>query len=68
MVDRITPATTDTDRAEVRDRFGVDRANPYNFTGLATSGSGIEGDALCACLFIDRHKATGYLWRAAGGP
>jgi Mannitol dehydrogenase Rossmann domain len=24
MVDRITPATTDADRAEVRDRFGID--------------------------------------------
>ena len=24
MVDRITPATTDTDRAEIRDRFGID--------------------------------------------
>jgi mannitol 2-dehydrogenase len=28
MVDRITPVTTDDDRAEVRDRFGVDDAWP----------------------------------------
>jgi mannitol 2-dehydrogenase len=27
-VDRITPATTDTDRAEVRDRFGIDDQRP----------------------------------------
>ncbi|KEZ76615.1 mannitol dehydrogenase family protein [Salinisphaera hydrothermalis] len=28
MVDRITPVTTDADRAEVRDRFGIDDAWP----------------------------------------
>jgi mannitol 2-dehydrogenase len=28
MVDRITPATTDADRAEVRERFGIDDAWP----------------------------------------